>query len=393
MLTSNDDDSSRPRYTDYTYREFSTYIERGGRIDKHKKSDRNFPALLHIMLSDEQYSHIISWMPHGRAWKIIDKELLMEEAAPKFFGQSKYASFARQLSGWGFKRLHKAGPDFGCYYHECFLRGHPRLTVLMKRLSPGEGRGTPNIYAEPDFYTIAKNYPLEKSASVPSKEKIEDSEYEDKVGSHAAKQAEVVAANIESVSTHHWDPNDQRNTAYPTLEAAAVDRYGCHTPFSKCSSQSHSFEPVPLDRGDDTKAKEEKVQEQEAMKYDPSSVLPSDYPMRQAHHEAVTNHYHGSLAAAGCYYYTKPSHSYLHDSHDYWFNNPYYSNHSAQAQGVVHEDALNLKPQDASMAQPQYPAPAVHDCNSIFPLPEFTPLKSIFDDNEDEEDQDYKPLA
>ncbi len=141
----NDDEFSRPRYTDHTYREFSTYIERGGKIDKHKKSDRNFPALLHIMLSDEQYSHIISWMPHGRAWKIIDKELLMEEAAPKFFGQSKYASFARQLSGWGFKRLHKAGPDFGCYYHECFLRGHPRLTVLMRRLNPGEGRGTPNI--------------------------------------------------------------------------------------------------------------------------------------------------------------------------------------------------------------------------------------------------------
>jgi len=93
-----------PRYADHTYRDFSTYIKDGNRIEKHKKSDRNFPARLHAMLSDEKYMHIISWMPHGRAWKVNNKELLMQEAAPKFFGQSKYASFARQLSGWGFKR-------------------------------------------------------------------------------------------------------------------------------------------------------------------------------------------------------------------------------------------------------------------------------------------------
>jgi hypothetical protein len=51
-----------PRCTDHGYQDFSTYIEDGGKIEKHKKSDRNFPARLHAMLSDEQYSHIISWM-------------------------------------------------------------------------------------------------------------------------------------------------------------------------------------------------------------------------------------------------------------------------------------------------------------------------------------------
>ena len=386
----NDNDFSRPRYTDHTYREYSTYIERGGKIDKHKKSDRNFPALLHIMLSDEQYSHVISWMPHGRAWKIIDKELLMEEAAPKFFGQSKYASFARQLSGWGFKRLHKAGPDFGCYYHECFLRGHPRLTVLMRRLSPGEGRGTPNIYAEPDFYLIAKNYPLEKSATISSKEENDASNYEEEVVSHAEKQA---VGNMESVSAHHWDPYDQRDTAYPTREATTVDRYAYRTPFSKCSGQSPSFANVPLDRGDDTKAEEEK--DHEAMKYDPCSLPRGDYSMHQAHHEAIMNQYYGygSQAAAGSgYYYPKPSHSCLRDAHDYWFGNPYYNNHSAQAHGVVHEHAHKPQGQGASIAQPHYPAQGDHhDYNSLFPPPDFTPLKSIF--NEDEEDLGYKPLA
>jgi len=156
-----------PRYADHTYHDFSTYIEDGGRIEKHKKSDRNFPARLHAILSDEQYSHIIAWMPHGRAWKVLNKKLLVDEVIPEFFGQSKFASFTRQLSGWGFKRLHQTGPDFGCYYHECFLRGHPRLTVLMRRISPGRGKATPNMHSEPDFYSIAKQFPLHATGEKP----------------------------------------------------------------------------------------------------------------------------------------------------------------------------------------------------------------------------------
>ena len=51
-----------PRYTDHTYHDFSTYIEDGGKIEKHKKSESNFPARLYAILCDEQYSHIISWL-------------------------------------------------------------------------------------------------------------------------------------------------------------------------------------------------------------------------------------------------------------------------------------------------------------------------------------------
>jgi len=84
----------------------------------------------------------------------------VEEAIPRYFKQNKYPSFARQLSGWGFKRLLKTGPDMGCYYHECFLRGYPRLTTLMRRISPGMGKATLNILTEPDLNAIAKQFPL-----------------------------------------------------------------------------------------------------------------------------------------------------------------------------------------------------------------------------------------
>lgn len=48
----------------------------------------------------------------------------------------------------------------GCYYHECFLRGYPRLTTLMRRISPGKGKATLNILTEPDLNAIAKQFPL-----------------------------------------------------------------------------------------------------------------------------------------------------------------------------------------------------------------------------------------
>lgn len=47
--------------------------------------------------------------PHGRAWKVLNKRLFVDEVIPKYFRQSKYASFTRQLSGWGFKKLYQTG--------------------------------------------------------------------------------------------------------------------------------------------------------------------------------------------------------------------------------------------------------------------------------------------
>jgi hypothetical protein len=99
---------------DHYYKDFANYIKDGGVLEKHKKSENNFPAILHKILSDEQCSGIISWMPHGRSWKLHNNERLVDYAIPKFFRHTiKLGSFNRQLSGWGFKRLQKPGPGEG----------------------------------------------------------------------------------------------------------------------------------------------------------------------------------------------------------------------------------------------------------------------------------------
>eukprot|EP00580_Thalassiosira_gravida_P016137 CAMPEP_0201672356 /NCGR_PEP_ID=MMETSP0494-20130426/32040_1 /ASSEMBLY_ACC=CAM_ASM_000839 /TAXON_ID=420259 /ORGANISM="Thalassiosira gravida, Strain GMp14c1" /LENGTH=358 /DNA_ID=CAMNT_0048153981 /DNA_START=79 /DNA_END=1155 /DNA_ORIENTATION=- len=147
-------------HVDHTYHDFSRYVEEGCVLPKQKKAGANFPANLQRILSDTNYSHIITWMPHGRTWKILDKELLMSTATPAYFGQSKFESFTRQLSSWGFKRLHQSGPDFGCYYHQCFLRGLPSLTALMQRVSTKQGKLIPHAAGEPRFYLISQSHPL-----------------------------------------------------------------------------------------------------------------------------------------------------------------------------------------------------------------------------------------
>ena len=44
---------------------------------------------------DCDYSSIVCWMPHGRAFKIHDSKLFTSKAIPRFFYQTKYSSFTR----------------------------------------------------------------------------------------------------------------------------------------------------------------------------------------------------------------------------------------------------------------------------------------------------------
>lgn len=55
--------NSSLRYVDHTYRDYSRYIDEGGRLIKHKKCDANFPSKVHRMLEDDaENSHVITWM-------------------------------------------------------------------------------------------------------------------------------------------------------------------------------------------------------------------------------------------------------------------------------------------------------------------------------------------
>ena len=97
-----------------------------------------FPQRLMRILSDKDVHHIITWLPHGRAFVIVEPEELAEKVLPKHFPESctsgnqkcKYPSFTRKLNRWGFRQVTR-GPDAGAFHHGLFLRDAPQLCLQM----------------------------------------------------------------------------------------------------------------------------------------------------------------------------------------------------------------------------------------------------------------------
>lgn len=82
-----------------------------------------FPAALHDIISDESNSDIITWLPTGKAFLIMDKKRFAQEIIPRHFPQMvKFTSFTRKLARWGFQRIPR-GPFIGSYYHASFIKG------------------------------------------------------------------------------------------------------------------------------------------------------------------------------------------------------------------------------------------------------------------------------
>lgn len=80
-----------------------------------------FPTVLHHMLNEAEkngFAYAVSWQPHGRAFHVHDPEKFVKDIMPLYFRHTRFSSFQRQLSLYGFVRLTRKGPDRGAYYHE-----------------------------------------------------------------------------------------------------------------------------------------------------------------------------------------------------------------------------------------------------------------------------------
>jgi HSF-type DNA-binding len=128
---------------------------------------QKLPAKLNAILADPETQHIISWMPHGRAWRINDPALFVKKVMPIYFQSSNYNSFIRLINAWGFRRMSR-GPDRNAYYHEKFLRGIHHLYEKMHRLTSHEKKAVADPELEPNFHDTKLFKPLPPSSAAPS---------------------------------------------------------------------------------------------------------------------------------------------------------------------------------------------------------------------------------
>jgi len=94
----------------------------------------HFPHKLYGMLeysSDSEQATSISWTRDGTAFLIHDSEILMQDIVPKFFKQTQFRSFTRQLNLWGFSRI-TTSEAIG-FTHPYFVRGDVTGLKNVKR--------------------------------------------------------------------------------------------------------------------------------------------------------------------------------------------------------------------------------------------------------------------
>jgi hypothetical protein len=109
------------------------------------------------MLSDsakEGTQDIVSWQPHGMAFRVHKTKEFTESVMKRYFHQTRFKSFQRQLHIYGFRRF-SAGLDQGCYYHPVFVKGKETASLRMVRCKI-KGSLARVMVEEPNFYHQAE---------------------------------------------------------------------------------------------------------------------------------------------------------------------------------------------------------------------------------------------
>jgi hypothetical protein len=97
----------------------------------------SFPCKLFAMLDDAEekgFRHIASWNAEGNGFMVHDSAAFLKTIIPQYFNQTKYKSFQRQLSLYGFTRI-AAGRRKGLRFHSNFTRGSKQLCKQMRPIT------------------------------------------------------------------------------------------------------------------------------------------------------------------------------------------------------------------------------------------------------------------
>jgi hypothetical protein len=76
---------------------------------------------------------VLTWMPGGKAFTIINHRKFVTEKMPELFGLRNMSSFVRKLCRWGFTRQHdKKTRNSDIFKHNSFVAHKPELLYQVK---------------------------------------------------------------------------------------------------------------------------------------------------------------------------------------------------------------------------------------------------------------------
>ena len=100
----------RPRtVVNHSYVDYSLvpYHPRDNALPK-SIDEMDFHQKLHLILSHPEARDFAAWLPHGRAFKIINPTKFEKIICPKYFGHKRYSSFLNHVGVNGFKIITQA---------------------------------------------------------------------------------------------------------------------------------------------------------------------------------------------------------------------------------------------------------------------------------------------
>lgn len=229
-------------YHDFANRDLQWVIQR---LLKDQQScpgpKANFAIKLHDAVeacSASNLSCILCWLPHGRAFMILDRLRFVNEVLPQFFqSQGTYSSFHRQLNMYGFIKLSGRHGDKGAYYHEYFLRGRSALSELISRQNKGTSKAVQlhrlDPRSEPDFYRM----PYALAPSIPGSDVVTTQRAVARRNiwlsePNSTDNAEVASARELQLCIPPWSKSMPNGAAYNStefLDKRQVDRSGSRT--------------------------------------------------------------------------------------------------------------------------------------------------------------------
>jgi hypothetical protein len=103
---------------------------------------------------NEGSQQVIGWQPHGRAFKVYDRQSFVEGLLSECMDSNNYGAFQRVLRRWGFVRI-KQGHDEGAHFHRLFIRDDPSL---CRGMAPRQMRDAMDgeVVGEIDFDSARK---------------------------------------------------------------------------------------------------------------------------------------------------------------------------------------------------------------------------------------------
>ena len=129
-----------------------------------------FPLKLYEMLEDAEeqgFNDIVSWSSDGNGFMVHDTTSFVLKIIPSYYNCTKYKSFQRQLSLYGFTRV-TSGDNKGLRGHKNFIRGCKELCRQMKPVASGGGGSSNSIPMTTCSSSNGNQTKQQDSASIPT---------------------------------------------------------------------------------------------------------------------------------------------------------------------------------------------------------------------------------